>query len=98
MMAPINWERGPNSEYVPPPRRGGLYKKYHVRRADGMEGPGTKHNNCQYFVLDLSHDKYGITGALAYADACEAEFPILAQQLRQLCAQEEQRRRARHGD
>ncbi len=62
----------------------GLYGKFIVRRVDGTDGPGGKHDGCQYFVLDLSHDPFAGPAALAYADACEAEYPQLAADLRAL--------------
>lgn len=35
----------------------GLYGKFAVQRMDGSDQPGGKHHGCEYFVLDLSHDK-----------------------------------------
>ena len=60
----------------------GLYKKFTVIRNDGSSNPGGKHYNCEYFVLDLTHDKYANPALLAYAAACADEYPILAQELR----------------
>ena len=34
----------------------GLYDKFYVKRTDGKSEPGQKHENCKYFVLDLTHD------------------------------------------
>ncbi len=31
----------------------GLYHKFDIRRTDGQSEPGQKHDNCDYFVLDL---------------------------------------------
>jgi len=62
----------------------GLYNKYDiVHRADGSSEPGGKHSGCRYFVLDLTHDEFARPALLAYADACEARFPLLAADLRQ---------------
>jgi len=36
----------------------GLYDKFTVRRTDGQSARGGKHHDCQYFVLDLTHDKH----------------------------------------
>lgn len=55
----------------------GLYNKYDVRRIDGSD----KHRNCSYFVLDLQHDKFAIPALIAYAEACEVEFPQLSADL-----------------
>lgn len=60
----------------------GLYEKYLVMRHDGSSRDGGKHHGCDYFVLDWTHDRFAIPAALAYADACEAEFPELARDLR----------------
>ena len=62
--------------------RGGIYRKFTVMRTDGASEPGGKHEHCHYFVLDWIHDKYAVPAALAYADACEAEYPELARDLR----------------
>lgn len=61
----------------------GLYRKYEVTRTDGSSDPGGKHHNCRYFVLDLDHDDYASAALIAYADACENEYPALAADLRQ---------------
>lgn len=62
-------------------RERGLYGKYKVERIDGSSGPGGKHENCLYFVLDLNHDPYALFALSAYAKACEEEFPNLAADL-----------------
>lgn len=56
--------------------------KYRVERTDGSAAPGGKHAGCEYFVLDLRHDKFSVPALLAYADACEAEYPQLAAGIR----------------
>lgn len=56
--------------------------KYSVARTDGSSAPGGKHAACPYFVLDLAHDKFAAPALRAYADACEAEFPLLARDIR----------------
>lgn len=60
----------------------GLYNKFDVRRTDGSSAPGEKHHNCEYFVLDLDHDKHAVAAINAYADSCESEYPELAADLR----------------
>ncbi len=61
--------------------RRGLYGKYRVERTNGSSGPGGKHERCEYFVLDLAHDKYAFDALQAYALACREEFPQLASDL-----------------
>ena len=56
----------------------GLRQKYVVTRIGGTPH---KHDDCDYFVLDWNHDRYARVAALAYADACKAEFPALAADL-----------------
>lgn len=60
----------------------GLLSKYEVRRTDGKSEPGQKHDGCPYFVLDLNHDPFAWAALDAYAKACEAEYPLLAADLR----------------
>ena len=63
-------------------RSTGLYHKFNVQRTDGTSVPGGKHFNCRYFVLDLTHDPYAGPALAAYADSCEAHYPLLARDLR----------------
>lgn len=53
---------------------------------DGQGGmdyiPATKHLHCDYYVLDLVHDKFAKAALSAYADACEQEYPLLARDIR----------------
>lgn len=63
----------------------GLYRKYSkVERADGSSGTGGKHEKCEFFVLDLEHDKHAKAALKAYADSCAKEFPELAKDLHHL--------------
>lgn len=55
----------------------GLYRKYRVERTDGGSGPGQKHEHCEYFVLDLVHDKHALIALEHYAESCADEFPYL---------------------
>lgn len=57
-------------------------EKYRVSRTDGSTKPGGKHAACDYFVLDLVHDRFARPALRAYADACEKDFPHLARDLR----------------
>lgn len=76
-----------------PPKRG-LYNKFRVERMDGSSNPGGKHDGCEYFVLDLTHDKHAKAALLAYADSCNTEYPLLAQDLWRLASV---RSKCRHG-
>lgn len=57
----------------------GIYRKYHVKR---LRDKTKKHANCEYFVLDLKHDKFAYAALCAYSDACKHEYPQLAADLR----------------
>jgi hypothetical protein len=48
--------------------------------------PPAKHAGCRYYVLDLDHDTFAAPALRAYADACAAEFPALAADLRAMIA------------
>lgn len=50
----------------------GLFQKFRVERTDGKSAPGEKHADCQYFVLDLTHDPYAIPAVRAYAASAAA--------------------------
>ena len=60
----------------------GLYNKFIVNRMDGRDEIGKKHYGCEYFVLDLDHDRHAAAALFAYADSCHADYPVLAQDLR----------------
>lgn len=59
-------------------RTRGLYRKYDVQRLDDKKG---KHKNCEYYVLDLNHDKFAAPALRAYAEHCKREYPELAKDL-----------------
>jgi hypothetical protein len=59
----------------------GLYDKYRVERVDGRDGEGDRHFDCEYFVLDLTHDAAAIPAIVAYADAVAATQPYLRRDL-----------------
>jgi hypothetical protein len=59
----------------------GLYNKFRVERVDGQSEPGRKHDGCDYFVLDLTHDPHAAPALKAYADSCRAQYPLLAADL-----------------
>jgi len=56
----------------PPPDTRGLHGKFIVRRTDGRDEPGGKHDGCFYFVLDLTHDEAARSILPALADAYDA--------------------------
>lgn len=62
----------------------GLYSKFRIDRVDGSSDIGEKHYGCEYFVLDLTHDKHALPALSAYASSCEAEYPLLAEDLRKV--------------
>ncbi len=62
-----------------PDEQRGIYIKWRVTR---LNDPTGKHQACSIFVLDETHDKFAGAALRAYAAACEAEFPKLAEQLR----------------
>lgn len=61
----------------------GLYEKFIVNRTDGTDQPGGKHDGCEYFVLDLTHDKHAAAAIKAYIYSCRDEYPLLAEDLLQ---------------
>ena len=51
----------------------GLYHKFDVSRTDKTDVfQHEKHYDCDYFVLDLTHDRFAVRALLAYAGACRA--------------------------
>lgn len=72
----------PARDTTKPAEQQGLFRKFDVRRTDGSSAPGGKHEGCEYFVLDTTHDKLAAVALEAYADACEATHPLLAEDLR----------------
>jgi hypothetical protein len=57
----------------------GLHPKYHVAK---VFDPDHKHDDCFYFVLDLTHDEVAQSAALAYSDLIARTNPVLASDLR----------------
>ena len=62
-------------------RERGIYRKFRIERTDGRSDPGKKHEHCEYFVLDLSHDEFAVPAIRAYAEACKYKYPTLADDL-----------------
>jgi hypothetical protein len=61
----------------------GLHRKFIISRTDGSDTAGGKHDGCEYFVLDLTHDPDALAALRAYAFAAEATRPDLVADLRQ---------------
>ena len=59
----------------------GLYRKFDVKRTDGSDQPGGKHEGCEYFVLDVTHDPHAKVALTAYAEAVKGTHPELAADL-----------------
>ena len=59
----------------------GLYRKFYIKRVDGRSGRSHKHYNCDYFVLDITHDPFAMPALRAYVNACRDEYPLLAADL-----------------
>ena len=59
-----------------------LYNKFNVTRTDGKSEPGMKHDRCEYFVLDLTHDPLAVPAIQAYSVAARnAGYIALADDL-----------------
>lgn len=59
----------------------GLYGKFRVERVDGSDKAGGKHDGCDYFVLDLTHDPHAIPAIKAYIASCNKDYRLLADDL-----------------
>lgn len=73
----------PERDPTKPAEQQGVFRKFDVRRVDGSDRPGGKHEGCEYFVLDTNHDKHAAAALAAYADAVEATHPQLAADMRE---------------
>lgn len=76
---PVEAEEDPGTEYD-----GLSQKKFTVKRLDGEDTPGGRHEHDRYFVLNLSSDRAARVAAAAYAAACEPRRPRLCRDLRNL--------------
>ncbi len=72
----------PIRDTTTPATEQGLFGKFHVSRVDGRDAPGGDRHGARYLVLDLDHDRHAKEAARAYAEACEVDYPQLAQDLR----------------
>lgn len=84
LAAALSPSEGPTSQPKMNKQRAGLYRKFDVRRTDGSDAPGGKHDGCSYFVLDLTHDPYAMPALRAYAEACGEKYPALSADLRSI--------------
>lgn len=67
----------------------GLYPegKFIVRRRDGSDETGGKHDSCNYFVLDVTHDPHAIPALRSYAASARKEgYELLANDLEGIAA------------
>lgn len=71
----------PERDTAKPAEEQGLFRKFEVRRVDGSDGPGGKHEGCEYFVLDMDHDQHAPAALIAYAHACKDTHPQLSAEL-----------------
>ena len=74
----------------------GLYDKFIVTRTDGQSDPGEKHDGCDYFVLDLTHDVHALPALIAYEMSCRQDYPKLADDLAEKIRQILERRSIAH--
>ena len=56
-----------------PDKERGLYPKYRLARTDGSTNKGQKHEKCQFFVLDITHDPHAIPAIFSYATSAKAD-------------------------
>jgi hypothetical protein len=65
----------------------GLFSKFIVHRTDRADWKGGKHEGCQYFVLDATHDPRALPALRAYAESCRKDgYDALASDLEGLAA------------
>jgi hypothetical protein len=60
------------------PDRTGYYDKYFVRKKGDAQAV---HLDCEFFVLDMTHDVYALTAVMYYRDAVREANPRLAEDL-----------------
>lgn len=64
----------------PEKERGLNMAKFRVERTDPEAQ--ARHVGCEFFVLDLTHDTFAHAAIMAYAEACQLDYPLLALDLR----------------
>ena len=68
----------------------GLYGKFRIERTDGRSAKGEKHDGCEYFVLDLTHDPHAIPALEAYKASCfDDGYVALAEDLEDMLTRAE---------
>lgn len=67
----------------------GLYNKFIVERVDGRDREGGDKADARYFVLDYINDSYAKHALVAYAEACQDEYPDLAKDLMKIAHERE---------
>lgn len=70
-----------SNDKLAPAEQQGLFRKFAVQRTDGSDEPGGKHHNCEYFVLDVTHDSHAPAALRAYAESCALTHPVLSSDL-----------------
>lgn len=81
----------PERDETRPAEQQGLFRKFDVRRVDGSDSLGGKHDGCRYFVLDINHDAHAPAALRAYAASCKDTHPQLSADLvAEFGAQQEQ--------
>lgn len=65
-------------------RKRGLYEKFFVQRNDGRSGVGERHEHCEYFVIDLHHDKHAALAASRLREIVREGIPEARRRFR-LC-------------
>ena len=71
----------PERDQTKPAEQQGIFRKFVVQRVDGSDQPGGKHHGCEYFVLDMVHDKHAADALRAYAESCRHSHPELSTDL-----------------
>ena len=59
-------------------QQAGMYHKFTVYRNDGRDKLGGDRHGAQYFVLDVTHDKFAKPALATYVAACRNDYPALA--------------------
>lgn len=59
-----------------------MLNKFVVYRTDGTHNAGEKHDGCDYFVLDITHDKHALPALRAYAESARKDgYELLAKDI-----------------
>lgn len=71
----------PERNKTKPAEEQGVFRKFNVQRTDGSSEPGGKHHGCEYFVLDVGHDRHAKAALNAYVLSCQPSHPELAKDM-----------------